>query len=553
MAGGALFVDEAARRGLDFVHTNGMSGEFYPPEIMGAGAALFDFDDDGDLDAYFLQGHPLGEGRGEAGSDRLYRNDLEGGELRFSDVTAESGLPPGGYGMGVAAGDFDNDGRVDLYLANFGANRLLRNDGPRGFTDVTRESGTGDEGWGVPAVFFDYDRDGWLDLFVGNYLEMKIEENLVCRTVTGRRDYCAPDVYPGAPDRLFHNRGDGTFADVTEEAGLAEGAEAGATLGAVAADFDGDGWPDLYVANDRQPNRLWLNQGGGADGRRRDGAVTFRDEAPLAGCAVNGEGLPEASMGVVAGDFDGDGDLDLFLTHLTTETNTLYLNDGGGMFDDRTIGSGLGAASRAMTGFGTGLLDFDNDGWLDLLAVNGTVQVVEELARLGDPFPFHQPNQLFRNVAGTAGAVSFEEITGRAGEVFALSETSRGAAFGDVDNDGDADVVISNNQGPARLLINGTGNRRPWLGLRLVSDRPVEGARVAVERRGAPTLWRRSTTGGSYGSASDPRLLFGLGGGAEVERVTVHWPGGEIETWSGLPLGAYSDLRRGSGNPGTPR
>ncbi len=547
----ATFVDRASSSGLDFVHDNGMSGAFYPPEIMGAGAALFDCDGDGDLDAYLAQGYRLRTGPGDGDGGRLYRNQLEAGDLQFVDATASAGLQAGGYGMGVAAGDYDRDGRVDLYLTNFGPNRLLRNTGGSqacGFTDVTDETGAGGVSWSVPAVFFDYDRDGWLDLYVGNYLEMDIEDNQVCRTVTGRRDYCSPDVYPSAGDRLLRNlggeRSDGVavFAEVTREAGLAGDAEARAALGAVAADFDGDGWLDLYVANDRQLNHLWINQ--------RDGS--FRDEASFAGCAVNSEGLPEASMGVAAADFDGDGDVDLFITHLSGETHTLYLNDGNGLFEDQTLGSGLGAASRPFTGFGTGPVDFDGDGRLDLLAVDGTVQVVEELARSEDPFPFHQTNQLFHNL-GDGGAVSgvrFEDVSPQAGEELSRSETSRGAALGDVDNDGDTDVLISNNHGPVRLLVAAGRPRQPWLGIRLLSDLPVVGAKVALERRGAPTLWRHSIAGGSYASSSDSRLLFRLGDGSEVTRVTVWWPEGEVDEWIGLALGAYHDLRRGSGTAG---
>ncbi len=553
---------------------------------MGAGAALFDADNDGDLDAYLVQGHSLEAGlRDVSGLDTFYRNDLgsasAGSTLRFTDVTEASGLPPTGYGMGVAAGDFDNDGWIDLYVTSFGTNHLLRNEGlAEGadavtFTDVTTETATGDDRWSVPAVFFDYDRDGWLDLYVGNYLAMSLEQNQVCRAVTGERDYCAPDAYPSAPDRLFRNRGpdaDGRvrFEDVTRQAGLhlADLQEAelhhtelhhrpSATLGAVAADLDGNGWIDLYVANDRQPNHLWLNQGLGPEGH-----VTFRNEARLAGCAVNGDGFSEASMGIATADVDGDGDLDLFVTHLTTETNTLYLNDGNGIFEDRTIASGLGPASAAMTAFGTGFLDLDSDGWLDLVTVNGAVKKLEELTRQRDPSPFHQPNQLFHNQGlagqqgvGTDGQTLFEQISDPAGAALGLSETSRGAAFGDVDNDGVSDVLITNNNGQARLYRNQPQQsdraRHHWLGLQLASDLTghTVGARVALDLVASPTLWRVSHGGGSYASSGDPRLLFGLGEKTDISRVRVYWSNGDAEAWPAPQIDAYTTLRKGTGAP----
>jgi enediyne biosynthesis protein E4 len=559
-AGGDGFVDRAAETGLDFVQFNGMSGEYFMAEVTGSGAALFDADGDGDLDVYLVQGTMLGPGKTLADAtfppahpvpltDRFYRNQLvESGELRFTDATAAAGLRASDYGMGVAAGDFDNDGRVDLYVTNFGPNRMLKNDGPDAngdvtFTDVTAATGTGDGRWSVPAVFFDYDRDGWLDLFVGNYIAEDLVHRQICRDFVGAQDYCGPGSFPAEPDRLLRNRGgDGSgppaFVDVTAAVGMRGGF--GAALGAVAADFDGDGRPDLYVANDSQPNNLWLQRGDG-------GEVGFRDEALLAGCSVNGRGKAEASMGVDAADFDGDGDLDLFMTHLTGESNTLYVNDGSGFFEDKTVDFGLAAASRPYTSFGTSWFDADNDGWLDLLIVNGAVKKIEALARADDPLPLHQPNQLFLSRAGG----SFEDVTAAAGEVFALSEVSRGAVFGDVDNDGDTDVLIVNSAGPARLLVNQMAAGRHWLGLRLVDGVPRDqvGARVAVERGGRPPLWRRVHTDASFGSSNDPRVLVGLGDEAGVDRVRVIWPDGFEETWTGVETDRYVTLRRGSGKP----
>ena len=346
------------------------------------------------------------------------------------------------------------------------------------------------------------------------------------------------------------NDGDGTFRDATTAAGLAR--SAGPALGSVAADFNGDGWPDLYVANDGQPNHLWISNGDPGPGA----PPTFRDEGMLAGASVNAQGEPEASMGVDTADVDNDGDLDLFMTHLMRETNTLYLNDGTGLFADRTLASGLGAESIAFTSFGTAFFDVDNDGWLDLLIANGAVTKIPSLARQGDPFPLHQPNQLFRNLTGETGELRFREVTAKtdppSGDAFAASEVSRGAVFGDVDNDGDADVLIVNNAGPVRLLLNRAGEERSWLGLRLVdaaAGRDLLGARAAILRDGGPILWRRAHTDGSYNASHDPRIVFGLGDDPAIDGVRVVWPDGLVETWpaSAVEVGGYTTLVRGTG------
>ena len=525
-----------------------MSGKFYLPEIMPPGVGLLDVDDDGDLDVYLVQGRLLGAGTiGQALppppgplplTGRLYRNDLtvraDGTRtLRFTDVTAASGMDAREYGMGVAAGDVDNDGRVDLYLTNLGPNQLFRNNGDGTFSDVSRRSGVDDPGWGVSAAFVDYDRDGWLDLYVGNYVEYSTAADRPCPSETGRPGYCVPQVYRAQPDRLYRNRGDGSFADVTATALATR--TFGPALGVATADFDGDGWPDVYVANDGEENQLWMN--------RRDG--TLADAALVSGAALNGNGDAEGSMGVDAGDFDNDGDEDLFTTHLTTETNTLHVNDGTGLFEDRSALSGLGPPSLAATGFGTAWFDFDNDGWLDVLTVNGRVSRTEE--RAAEPFPYGQPKQLFRNL----GDGRFEEVSDRAGAVFAVSEVGRGAAFGDVDNDGDVDVLVGNDSGRVRLLVNLVDSPHHWLGLRLVggeqAPRDMLGARVEVARSDGTTLWRRARADGSYASANDPRVHVGLGGAADVSRVRVHWPSGRIEEWTDVEIDRWTTLTEGRG------
>jgi enediyne biosynthesis protein E4 len=540
------FSERAGEAGLAFTHFNGMSGRLFMSEILAPGVALLDIDNDGDLDVFVPQGQMLGKGLTLNDAlapprmplplkGHLYRNDGPN-PLHFTDITDASGIVTTGYGMGVATGDFDNDGFVDLYVTGVGASQLFHNNGNGTFTDVTKSSGAGVDGWTVAATFFDYDRDGWLDLYVGSYLQYSPDASTKCFSPSGALDYCTPNTYKPLPGRLFHNNRNGTFTDVTAESRIAS--EFGPALGVTAADFNGDGWIDLYVANDSQPNQLWIN--------RQDG--TFTNTAFGAGVALTAEGKAEASMGVDAGDFDNDGDEDIVVTEQTGEGHNLYVNDGHGTFEDQSARSGLGSASLGFTGFGAAWFDYDNDGWLDLLTVNGAVQTIQALAQAHDPFPLHQRKQLFRNL----GNRRFEEVGAKAGKVFALSEVGRGAAFGDIDNDGDTDVVVANNSGPVRVLINNIGNRKHWIGLRLVGQpvsprrgtrgRDMLGARVEIIRKNPPTLWRRVRADGSYASANDPRVLVGLGDSTEVPSVRVHWPDGRTSVWSDLTLDRYTTL-----------
>ena len=543
-----IFIDAAQTAGLDFVHFNGMTGELFYNEMMGGGVALFDYDNDGDLDVYLTQGHmqnqgtPMADARSEEQRDeplidRLYRNDLETGAdgtptLRFTEVTQASGIHGDGYGMGVATGDYDNDGWVDLYVTNFGPNVLLRNRGDGTFEDVTASSGTGDRNWTIGATFFDFDRDGWLDLFSGNYLEFSLASHTPCPMPSGALTYCGPGAYMPQPDTLFRNLGNGSFQDVSISSGIRS--KFGAGMGVVAADFNGDDWIDFFVTNDGMPNQLWIN--------RRDG--TFLNDALFAGVSVNQDGQPEASMGVDAADFDGDGDQDLFMTHLIRETNTLYANDGAGLFEDVSMSSGLGLPSLSRTSFGTGWFDYDNDGRLDLLTVSGAVVALEPQLRAGEIYPLAQTNQLFRSL----GNGRFEDTSETAGEAFHLLEVSRGAAFGDIDNDGDTDVVVGNSNGPVRLLLNQVGQDQAWLGLEVLDDgRYGLGAEVMVSRPNGSAQWRRVHTDGSYASASDPRVLIGLGTATAIDWVEVRWPDGVRERWTGVKVGRYTILRRGEG------
>ena len=568
------FVDRSEAAGLDFVYFNGMSGQFYFPELIGGGVGLFDFDNDGDLDIYFAQGQMLGPGKtvGQATipphslplRGRLYRNDLtmqaDGTRvLHFTDVTEQSGINASDYGMGVAGGDFNNDGCVDLYLTNFGPNRLYRSHCDGTFTDVTPSAAVGGPGWSVSAAFVDYDRDGWLDLYVGHYVRYSLETDKYCTGLTGRRDYCTPAVYMPGSDRLYHNNRDGTFSDVTARALV--GGPFGPALGVSTADFDGDGWPDIYVANDGKENLLWINQRNGS----------FKSMGLLSGASLSGDGRAEGSMGVDAGDFDNDGDEDLLVANLPTEGHDLYVNDGRGFFEDRSGPSGVGPASMGFTGFGAGWFDFDNDGRLDLFFANGSIEV--QTGRLDETFPYGERNLVLRNLGGA----HFEDVSAKGGKVFQLADVSRGAAFGDVDNDGDVDVVVSNIHRPAQLLINTVGNQRHWLGLRVVgcaatppaagsvarppvrstksrgseatcgSARDIIGAKIQIVRKDGSTLWRRARADGSYASANDPRVLVGLGDSTEPPTVRVVWPDGLVEEWPGMSIDRWTVLRHGEG------
>jgi hypothetical protein len=544
-----VFDEVADEVGLKFRHYNGMTGKLYLPEIMGSGGALFDFDNDGDLDVFLVQGTVLEPGSNPgttlfpwraSGSPRgrLFRNDLVVGRdgssaLHFTDITEKSGIVATGYGMGVAVGDINNDGWPDLYLSNLGSNQMYLNQGDGTFTDVTKKTGTDDPRWSTSAAFFDYDRDGWLDLMVVNYAEFSVERSPTCYAATSAKDYCTPRAFRAPGNRLFHNKGNGAFEDVTPTARVEK--EFGHGLGIVTADFDGDGWIDIYVANDGDPNQLWINQKNG----------TFKNEALLAGAAVNREGKAEAGMGVDAGDFDGNGTEDIFVTHLMDETNTLYTNLGKALFEDRTREAGLGLPGRRFTGFGTLFFDYDNDGWPDLLVANGAVQLLPELVRKGDPYPLGQPNQLFHN----DGKGKFVEVSDQAGEAFQLVEVGRGAAFGDIDNDGDTDVLITNNNGAARLFLNQVGKRNHWLGMRLVDKerhRDMLGAQAEIVVSKNNILWRRARTDGSYLSANDPRVLAGLGNVAHVEAVRIHWLDGSVEEWKDPLVDRYTTLERGT-------
>jgi enediyne biosynthesis protein E4 len=532
----ALFVDEAAATGLKFSHVNGAAGQYFMAEQMGAGVALFDYDNDGDLDVFLVQGAPFGTG-GALPTCRLFRNDLSVGpngqrKLHFTDVTDRAGVGISGYGMGATVGDYDNDGYLDLFVTSFGPDTLFHNNGNGTFTNVTATAGVSDPLWSTSAAFIDYDRDGDLDLFVANYLDFTTAGNKECRDSVGSRDYCSPRAYHPVPDRLYRNEGNGRFTNVIETAGISKADGAG--LGVATGDYDLDGWLDIYVANDATPNQLWIN--------KHDG--TFVDNGLISGSAVNAAGNPEGSMGIASGDFDNDGDEDLFVTNIVGETFAMYVNDGHGNFDDARARTGLASPTAAFTGFGTDWIDYDNDGWLDLFVTNGAVNVIEALR--GDPRPFRMKNQLFHNT----GTGRFEDKSSTAGPEFARADVGRGAAFGDIDNDGDIDMVVTNNGGAASLLINQAPHKNHWLSVQLSQgpgNRFGFGAMVSIERAGQPALWRRVRTDGSYLSASDMRVHFGLGSSSSVDAVVVRWPDGQVERFPRVDADRVVTLRRGSG------
>jgi hypothetical protein len=531
-----LFVDWSAAAGLAFTHINGGTGRYYIVEEMGAGVALFDYDNDGDLDVFLVQGGSLTGGAGPA--SRLFRNDLTRDasgkpRLHFTDVTEKAGVGLHGYGMGAAVGDYDNDGALDLFVTTFGPDTLYHNNGDGTFTDVTATAGVSDDLWSTSATFFDYDRDGDLDLFVANYLDFTLAANKACTDSLGAPDYCGPRVYQPVPDKLYRNEGNGRFTNVSDASGVTKAYGAG--LGVVAGDYNNDGWLDLYVANDARPNQLWIN--------RHDG--TFVDEGMLSGSAVNAEGNPEGSMGIASDDYDNDGDEDLFISNIRGETFVLYRNDGHAVFEDVRAAAGIAAVTGGMTGFGTGWFDYDNDGWLDLFVANGAVNTIA--SQRGHPRPLKLKNQLFHN----DGNGHFRDTSGVAGPPFALPEVGRGAAFGDIDNDGDVDVVVTNNGGPVQLLLNQSVSSQHWVQVALDAgsggNRRGYGARVSVQRAGLPTQWRRVHADGSYLSASDERVHFGIGRSTTVEAVAVQWPDGTQERWTGIAVDKQTNLRRGTG------
>ena len=521
-----------AEAALNFVHHNGASGHYYMTEIMGSGVALFDYDNDGDLDVFLVQ---------SVGESKLFRNEIiPSGSLQFTDVTAQSGIKFTGYGMGAATGDYNNDGFEDLLITGYDTRALYRNNGNGTFTAVDFPQPAGVV-WSTSASFFDYDRDGRLDLIVLSYVNFLKSANRSCQAPTGETDYCTPRAYTPVSARLYHNDGGDRFTDVTERAGINRAFGPG--LGVAAVDLNDDGWPDLFVANDTAQNHVWINQRNG----------TFRELGLESGAAFSEDGLAKAGMGVAVGDADGDGREDLFVVNLMREGATLYRNervspDGLPLFIDITRRTGLYAITFPFTGFGVGWLDYDNDGRLDLFIANGAVTLRED--QRGHPAPYAEKSLLIRN-----DNEKFTDVTSLAGHAFEHAEVTRGAAFGDLTNNGRIDIVTSNNNGPARVFLNQSG-RAAWVEVLVegngTMNRDALGARVTLHRAGAPDLVRRVHTDSSYCSASDRRVHFGLGGNGRIRAIDVTWPDGSVERWDAPQANRLLKLVHGTGRvPGS--
>jgi hypothetical protein len=530
----ARFTDVARQAGLvEPIIYGGADSKSYIIEVVGCGVAFLDYDNDGWLDVFILSGTRL-DGTPSAATNHLYKNNRDG---TFTDVTAKAGLTRSGWASAVTVGDYDNDGFDDLFITYYGENVLYHNNGDGTFTDVTGKAGLRQDAvrYGAGCTWVDYDRDGRLDLFVATYLNTTLEklpkpgENTDCRW-KGVPVNCGPRGLPPGFVQLFHNNGDGTFTDVSRQSGVSAAARS-YPMTTVAADYDNDGWPDIYVACDSTPSWLFRNQ--------HDG--TFREEALERGVALSEDGVEQAGMGVAVGDYDLDGNVDIFKTHFADDTNVLYRNDGKGYFDDFTIRAGIGVETR-FVGWGAGIVDLDNDGLPDICLVTGSVY--PEVERSLPAYPFRTPRLVFRNL----GDGRFEELIDEAGSGVAAPHTSRGCAFGDFDNDGDVDILVMNMNEPPSLLRNDVSSGGHWLKVLLVgvtSNRSAIGARVQA-RYGGRTQAQEVTAQSSFYSANDRRLHFGLGAAASAD-LTIRWPNGATEKISSVEADQLVVIREGAG------
>jgi hypothetical protein len=550
----SLFEDISKQAGIDFWQYSGATGEMLLPEMVGSGAALVDYDNDGDMDIYLVQGYPTAPQAkplvpvppGWKPGNRLFRNNLaETGKLTFTDVTESAGVGLAGHGMGVAAGDYDNDGYVDLYVTNYGHNVLYHNNGNGTFTDVTASAGVASSGWSTSAAFIDYDKDGLLDIAVVHYVDFYRRP---CYMLDGKLDYCGPSPFKGTATELYRNLGNGRFKNVTDEVGL--NAKVGPGLGILTGNFGPDGFPGFMVANDGAANHLWINERRSPQSKPND--RVFKEAGLTHGLAYASDGKPRAGMGIASGDVFGDGGESIIVTNLPTEAFTLFQRQANGDFVDATEQSGLSHISLPFTGFGVGLLDMSNNGLLDMFSANGGVRgMASDLSSnpKGDPFPYREKKLLLKNMGK---GKAFEDITASAGAVFQIPEVSRSAIFGDVNNDGGMDMLVTNNNGPARLLLNTVPNRGHWLLVHLEgtkTNRSAYGRVVELVRKDGTSVRRWVRGDGSYLAANDPRAHFGLGKDPEVDRIQVYWLAGECESWRQAAVDTIVNLKEGAGQP----
>ena len=525
------FTDVTAQAGIRFKHHRGAFGKKYLPETIGSGGAFFDFDNDGWQDILLVNSMDWPENKKRKSFPALYRNNKDG---TFTDVAHQVGLGVEMYGIGVAIADYDNDGNEDVYITCVGPNRLFRNLGNGKFQDVTGRAGVGDPGFSTAAAWFDFDHDGKLDLFVGNYVEWSPETDQNCTLDGKNKSYCTPQTYKGQSPTLYRNRGNGTFENVTARAGMND--PAGKTLGVALLDYDDDGWIDLFVANDTEPNKLYRNNHNG----------TFTDNAVVAGVAFSEAGTARAGMGVDAADYDGSGKHSVVIGNFTNESIALYHNDGSGLFTDEAPASGIGKMSAQSLTFACFFFDYDLDGMLDIFAANGHVS--DDISVVQPTVKYAQPPHLFRN----RGRKKFEEVTAKLGRALTRAIVGRGAAYGDIDNDGDLDLLITTNNGPARLLRNDNANQNDLLRVKTIgakSNRDGIGAKVVVKTSKGKTVYGMVRTGSSYCSQSEMPLTFGLGKPEEgvTLNLEITWPGNQKETIANIKPNQFVIVQEGKG------
>jgi len=527
------FTDITKQAGVKFVHNSGRAGKKYLPETVGSGVAWFDADGDGWPDLLLINSKDWTP-RGRKSLPALYRNNHNG---TFTDITAGSGLDVEMYAMGVAVGDFDNDGRDDVYITALEGDRLFHNEGHGKFRDVTRASGIDNANFGTSAAWLDYDRDGKLDLFVANYVQWTPAGDLRCSLDGATKSYCTPESYKGTSSKLYHNLGNGKFEDVSQKAGIAD--PASKSLGVTVLDYNGDGWPDLFVSNDTQPNKLYRNNRNG----------TFTEEGMAAGVAFGEDGVARGAMGVDWADYDRSGRPDLLVGNFSNQMLGLYHNEGGGLFVDEAPSSTVGKASLLTLAFGVFFFDYDLDGYPDIFAANGHIE--EEIGRVQPKVQFKEPPLLFRNLGtgGKGGNARFENVTARMGSAFNRPVVARGAAYADFDHDGDLDIVIATNDGPAYLFRNDGGNRNNWICVRLVgrkSNRDGIGAVVRVSSKSGKQ-WNMVRSGSSYCSQSDLALTFGLGSDPDVQSIEIEWPSGFRQKLAGVAANEFLTIDESAG------